>query len=415
MEGGGTEGDERADRLAAASVLIVDDEAANVSLLERLLRASGAERVHTVTDPRQAATRCLEIAADIVLLDLHMPDHDGFDVMAELGERLPADAFVPVLVLTGDATTSTRDRALQAGAKDFLTKPFDLTEVLLRVHNLLETRSLYVDVQDHNQSLRADLARHAEEERRRAQERQRREARVEKVISNGAMSMVFQPVADLGSGQVVGMEALARFRAEPQRPPDQWFDEAASVGRGVELELLAVDRALDQLAELPEEAFLALNVSPAAVSSTELTPILEGVGDDRLVLELTEHHRVDDYEQLLDALAPLRGAGVRLAVDDAGSGYAGLRHILRLRPDILKLDLTLIRGIDTDPARRALTTAMVTFAAEIDATIVAEGIESDAELDTLRSIGIPWGQGFRLARPGPPVATGHLAALATDT
>lgn len=388
--------------LAAASVLVVDDSAANVALLERLLRSAGATDVHVVTDPRQAVSRCLEVHADVVLLDLHMPEYNGLDVLSEMRRTLPPDAFVPVLVLTGDITTDARDRALRAGAKDFLTKPFDVAEVMLRVCNLLETRGLYVDVQRHNRALQADLARRAEEERRRDDQRRRREARVRKVMSNGAMSMVFQPVAELRTGAVVGLEALARFRTEPTRPPNEWFEEAASIGRGTELELVAVGHALGQLVDLPRDTFLALNVSAAAASTAGLTELVSGLGHDRIVLELTEHQRVDDYEDLLGSLAPLRERGVRVAVDDAGSGYAGLRHILRLKPDILKLDLAMIRGIDADPARRALTTAMVTFAAELGATVIAEGIETSAEVETLRALGVPWGQGFHLARPGPP-------------
>jgi EAL domain-containing protein (putative c-di-GMP-specific phosphodiesterase class I)/FixJ family two-component response regulator len=393
--------DPDADLLASACVLVVDDGPTNVALLDRLLRSAGVLDIHTVTDPRQAVSLCLEVDADVVLLDLHMPDYDGFAVMAELSEALPPDAFVPVLVLTGDVTTPTRDRALKAGAKDFLTKPFDLTEVMLRVRNLLQTRALYLDVQRHNEALRADLARRAEQEQRNQEQRRSSEERVDRVVTNGVLSMVFQPVAELETGRLVGVEALARFATEPRRPPNEWFEEAAAIGRGTELELVAVGRALGAFSHLPGEVFLSLNVSPATASAARLAELVEEVGDDRIVLELTEHTRVDDYNGLLEALRPLRERGMRVAVDDAGSGYAGLRHILRLRPDILKLDLNLIRGCDADPARRALTTAMVTFADEIGATIIAEGIETPAELDTLRSLGIPWGQGYHLARPAP--------------
>jgi len=120
------------------------------------------------------------------------------------------------------------------------------------------------------------------------------------------------------------------------------------------------------------------------------------------VLELTEHHRIDSYDSVLGAIEGLRRHGVRLAVDDAGAGYAGLHHILRLRPEILKLDMALTRGIDADPARRALATALVHFAAEIDSMIVAEGVETTEELDTLTSLGVQWAQGYLLGRPTPP-------------
>src|SRR5947209_17209858 len=132
-----------------------------------------------------------------------------------------------------------------------------------------------------------------------------------------------------------------------------------------------------------------------------LATLLGGYPGDRIVLELTEHTRVQDYEALLGALGGPRSHGVRIAVDDTGAGYAGLQHLLRLRPNVLKLDIALTRSIDTDPARRALATALVGFAAEIGAVLVAEGVESVDELRSLRMLGIPAAQGFRLGRPGP--------------
>ncbi|MDQ3974195.1 MAG: EAL domain-containing protein [Actinomycetota bacterium] len=396
----------------AACALIVDDQPANVALLERLLQSAGVANVHGVTDPRQAVRCCLEVGADLVLLDLHMPHMDGFAVLSALRAALPDDAFVPVLVLTADSTTVTRDRALDAGAKDFVTKPFDHAEVILRVRNLLETRALYLDVQRHNAALRADLDRRAQQERRLAEARRQRLQRVDGVLSGNALTMVFQPIADLNTGKVWGVEALARFRGEPHRPPNEWFDEAAAVGRGCELELAAAGAALSQLDQLPPDAFLSVNTSPATAVAPELARLLERFPTHRIVLELTEHARVDDYEPLLAALDRLRDRGVRVAVDDAGAGYSGLQHVLRLRPDMLKLDTALTRGIDFDPARRALGAAMVSFGREIDAVIIAEGVETRQECEALRGLGIPWAQGYHLARPGAvPLPGPHLEAL----
>lgn len=211
--------------------------------------------------------------------------------------------------------------------------------------------------------------------------------------------MVFQPVADLSTGDVVGAEALARFSCTPIRPPSEWFAEAEQVGRGIELELAAISAALDQVGELPPDVFLAVNVSPATAAAPELDEVLDRQPADHVVLELTEHSRVTDYPTLLAALARHRRRGVRIAVDDTGAGYAGLQHLLRIRPDILKLDTALTQGIDADPVRRSLAAALVTFASETDATIIAEGIETPHELATLQRLGIPWGQGYHLARP----------------
>lgn len=384
---------------APASVVVVDDTPANVTLLERVLAAMPSLRVHGFTDPREALAHCAGCLPDLVLLDLHMPGLDGFEVMDALRALVPEPGFLPVLVLTADATTTVKERALAAGAKDFLVKPFDRTEVLLRVGNLLETKALHRRLEEHNADLRSSLEVHEAAQRAAAAEVDRRRRRVAAALEPGAFGMVFQPVADLASGKVVGVEALARFAREPRRPPDEWFAEASQVGREVELEVAAVVSALGQLHLLPDETYMAVNVGPTTAVSEALADVLSHHPGERVVLELTEHVQVDDYEVLLSALARLRGRGVRVAVDDTGAGYAGLQRLLRVRPDVVKLDTALTRSIDTDPVRRSLASAITTFGGEIGAAVIAEGVETAAELAALRHTGITLGQGYLLARP----------------
>lgn len=391
-------------------VVIVDDTPANVTLLTRLLAGSGVDRVHGFTDPREALAHCARSLPDLVLLDLHMPHLDGFAVMESLRNMVPLDGYLPVLVLTADVNVEVKERALVAGAKDFLTKPFDRTEVLLRVANLLETRALYRRLERNNATLQASLDDHLAAARRSAADHERRHEHIDQALAPGGLAMVFQPVADLATGEMVGVEALARFNVEPRRPPDEWFDEAERVGRGAELELAAISAALSRFGELPPHAFLAVNASPTTAAMPELESLIARHPTDRIVLELTEHTKVDDYDGLLAALDRLRKLGTRIAVDDTGAGYAGLQHLLRIRPHVLKLDTALTHGIDSDPVRRSLAAALVTFASETDATIIAEGIETAEELATLQRLGIPWGQGFHLARPADlPKRTPGLA------
>ena len=387
--------------LATGRVMVVDDNAANVRLLERLLRNAGVATVDGFTDPASALTRCEESLPDVLLLDLHMPGLDGFGVMAALRSTLAADVFLPVLVLTADEDAVVKQRALAAGAKDFLTKPFDAIEVVLRVRNLLETKDLYTRLQRHNAQLQAELDAKQAAERRWAEALRESERRIDRVFSERRLSMAFQPIVSLVDGRLVGVEALARFDAEPRRPPNEWFAEANAVGRGVELELLAVTCALAQLGDLRFGAYLSVNASPLTAIAPELPAILAAVPGNRIVLELTEHTQVGDYEALVAALVRSRAEGVRIAADDTGAGYSGLQHLLRLRPNVVKLDLALTRHIDEDPARRALASALVTFAGEIGAVLVAEGVESVGELRALRTLGIPAAQGYRLGRPGP--------------
>lgn len=396
--------------------MIVDDQPTNVMVLKRLLQSAGVTHVETLTDSRDAVQRCLAIDAHLVLLDLHMPHLDGFGVLAGLQAALDAESFVPVVVLTADATPETRDRALAAGATDYLTKPFDHSEVVLRIRNLLATRELYADVQRHNAVLQARVDARAHQERELAVQRQQVVDRIDDILSADAIRMVFQPIADVRTGQVLGFEALARFEHRPLRPPNEWFNEAASVGRDTELEVAAATTALGHLEHLPDGVFLSINVSPSIARHPSFLSVFEDLPADQVVLELTEHAPVDDYPGLLASLAELRARGMRIAVDDAGAGYAGLQHILRLRPDILKLDIGLTSGIDADPARRALSTALVSFAKEIGAIIIAEGIETFEELETLRALNVPWGQGYYLGRPGEvPLTTRHLALRAVPS
>lgn len=394
--------------LAEAVVLVVDDQPVNVTLLERLLERAGVGRVVGITDPRLAVEHYRTLAPDLILLDLHMPHLDGVAVLEALLREMGPEAYTPVLVLTADTTLEAKERALAAGAKDFVTKPFEQSEVLLRVKNLLETRALHVTLLHHNAMLEAELSETAERERRLAELHALRLTRIRDALDAGAVTMLFQPIFDVTTSSIVGFESLARFSQLPQRPPNEWFTEAAVVGLGADLELLAVGAAVAALPELGENAYLSVNVSPNTALDTRLDDLLGPVAS-RIVLELTEHDQVDEYDRLLDRLDHFRRTGVRIAVDDAGSGYASLRHILRLKPDIIKLDIDLTRAIDLDPARRALAAALVTFADKIGAVIVAEGIETASELDTLRELGVTYGQGYHLARPGPLPLDGRAA------
>lgn len=225
-------------------------------------------------------------------------------------------------------------------------------------------------------------------------------ARIARVIEQDDLTMAFQPIYRLDTNQAVGVECLARFPDGETRGPDEWFVEATEIGLGVELELVAVRAALRAMPYLPDDVYLAINVSPQAILSGEVEKALAGVPCGRVLLEVTEHAIVADYVTLLRALEPLRSLA-RIAIDDAGAGYSGLRHILDIRPDVIKLDMSLTRGIDNDPARLALATALVSFANAIGSQIVAEGIETSAELKALRRLGVSFGQGYFLRRPMP--------------
>jgi EAL domain-containing protein (putative c-di-GMP-specific phosphodiesterase class I) len=176
---------------------------------------------------------------------------------------------------------------------------------------------------------------------------------------------------------------------------------------GLELELAAVRRALTALPYVPTDQYLSVNVSPETILSGALEPLVQAASPRRLVLEITEHKQVTDHAQLkrrLDHLRPF----ARIAIDDVGAGYAGLRHIIAFEPDILKLDLSLTRDIDRDAAKRALAGAMVVFAALTGSVIVAEGVEREGEREMLEQLGVLYGQGWLFSRAMPVVTAQQL-------
>ena len=220
-------------------------------------------------------------------------------------------------------------------------------------------------------------------------------ASIRAILDTQGFRPFFQPIVELHAGAVVGYEALSRFSDD--RRPDVVFALATRAGLGIELEAATLSAAISATAVLPSEAYLSVNVSPAFIGSGELEPLLVGL-ERPVVLEITEHVVIDDYVALRRHLRVL-GRRVRLAVDDAGAGYASLRHILELKPDFVKLDVGLVRRIDADPARQALIAGIGYFAARRKVRIIAEGIETATELETLRGLGISHGQGHLLGHP----------------
>ncbi len=220
------------------------------------------------------------------------------------------------------------------------------------------------------------------------------------VIADGAFNPVFQPIVDLESGEIVGYEALTRFTDGVA--PDVRFAAAGAIGLGIELESATLEAAIAAEETLPPNGWLNLNVSPELLlASKPLATILRGARR-RIVLEVTEHAAISDYAALRAAVADL-GPNVELAIDDAGSGYASLRHVVELGASFVKLDRSLVAALDSDKSRQAMIAGLVHFSLLTDCQILAEGIETEAELATLRSLGVPLGQGYLLGRPMPAV------------
>jgi diguanylate cyclase (GGDEF)-like protein/PAS domain S-box-containing protein len=223
---------------------------------------------------------------------------------------------------------------------------------------------------------------------------------VRRVVAERDFEVIFQAVHDVATGAVMGVEALARFPCEPFRP-DAFFAQAALLGLDIELETAIVTRVLTRMPQLPDDVFVAVNISPAAALVAPWAELLADVDPSRIVLEITEHDAVPDYGALDDVLEGCRAQGMRVAVDDVGAGFASFSHVLELSPEFVKIDLSITRHIDTDDARRRLAQAIAEFAVEVGATVIAEGVESQGELDAVHAAGIPYAQGYHLSRPKP--------------
>jgi len=229
----------------------------------------------------------------------------------------------------------------------------------------------------------------------------------------GAVTSVFQPILDLRTGIAVGYEALTRFIAPEQRPPNAWFAQAHRCGLGYELEARAIESALAAPGR-PAGTYLTVNMSPSSLTSSLVQAVLPA-SLEGLVIELTENELLGDDPAIAAALADVRARGGRVAVDDAGAGYAGLKHVMRLAPDLIKLDRALVAGVQTDPVRAALIESFVRYAREIDATVCAEGIETLEDLERLADLDVTYAQGYVIARPAPPWAPASVAAAEACT
>ncbi|WP_051181151.1 EAL domain-containing protein [Arthrobacter sp. TB 26] len=234
--------------------------------------------------------------------------------------------------------------------------------------------------------------------------------RIEKVLQGRMLVTAFQPIRELSTGRVVGVEAFTRFVSDGSDPAGEWFAAAAKAQLGSELELAALESALNSAVHLPAHLYVALKLSPATCLDPLLPGLLEEsmVAVDRVVLELTDAladmqpaNALADMQPaaLADALAPLRKRGLRLAVDHVGSHFDSIRQIRQICPDFIKLDRNLVAGIETDPLRHAFGEVMTDFAEQLGAVLIAEGIETSDELAAVAGLGVTTGQGYHLGRP----------------
>ena len=379
-------------------LMLADDEAPVIEAMRELVSTDPfIDLVGTARNAGEAIDLAELHLPDVALLDVRMPGGGGSRAAREIRLRSPETAIVALSASTDPRTVVSMVRA---GAVGYVGKDQPADEVLRAIHRSVDGRS----------SIAVERLGEVAE---RLTERQSRQVvpiaerasvsreRIEHAIRGGMLETVFQPIVELSHGRIRGVESLTRFMSKPRRSPETWFVEAASQGLLTQLELAAAARAFDHLDGIPEDVYLSVNVSPETIRGPDLIPLLRTVPASQVVLELTERSPIVDYEDMSARLAELRTLGVRLAVDDVGKGFSGLGHLVELSPDLLKFDRSLVADLDSDKTKSGLIARLTSFAAEVGMEVVAEGIETEAELETLRALGVETGQGFLLGRPGP--------------
>jgi EAL domain-containing protein (putative c-di-GMP-specific phosphodiesterase class I)/DNA-binding NarL/FixJ family response regulator len=505
---------------------VVDDESAIRYLIAFNLSDAGIEVVEA-SSGRQALDLISQGTFSAVVLDSRMPGMSGVDLIRLLRTD-KTTRTLPIILVTGADQVDERVEGLQAGADDYLTKPFDAAELVARVRALLRGREAWLDVVEAHLQERAAIAgtlcrldvndppeqtaavlcrelraldgvagaavlslrdfgraavtladdgleswavstgapvpdglAHYLGERARhgpwlepaddfpgplacapihrgeavgvlllrpsslrqgervlataidfaaiasgllgqalaeGGSRQARQGSLRSLLELGQYQPVFQPILDLATGTVIGFEALTRF--EDGIRPDVRFSEARGLGLGIELEIATLDAAITAATGLPADTWLSVNVSPDLVLTEGALAQAIKRADRPVILELTEHDPVDDYRALRTALDGL-GSHLQLSVDDAGSGFASLRHVLVLRPAFMKLDQSWVAGVHADPARQALIAGLVHFSESTGCQLIAEGIETAADLEALCALEVELGQGFHFGHPAP--------------
>jgi EAL domain-containing protein (putative c-di-GMP-specific phosphodiesterase class I) len=333
---------------------------------------------------RDGATRPQETSFCQAIMDGRlpqvMPDVRDFPAAMKLpSARMPRiRSFVSVPMVLSDGTVyGTFCAAGFAADKQLSKRDKALMEVLARA------ASLIIEPGVRKRARNAEI-----------------EARLRPVIDIGGPVVLLQPIVDLVTRRRVGTEALSRFPTEWKLPPDRCFADAGLIGERERLEVLALRGAGTQLGRV--SGYVAMNVSPATLFTRDCVVVLERMPLDRVVLELSEHEPIEDYDALKAVLAPLRARGMRLAIDDVGAGFSSLRHIVITAPDVIKLDRSIVTGLSEDAVLPVVVKSLVDLARATGAQVVAEGVETEADATTLASLGAGLGQGWHFGRATTP-------------
>ena len=376
-----------------AKILVVDDDDALRRLMQRLLRDTGHD-VLLASDGAEALKMFGEQSIDLIVSDISMPRMDGMTLLRRVREL---NEDIPFILLAGAPTTNTAIDALRFHATEYLPKPVEPRQLLESVTHALGLNRLA--------KIRRDALSLYQERNSQHGETSRRELNFGRAVA--AVYMVYQPIVSWSRREAFGYEALVRSSETTMPGPGALFDAAEELGRIHDLGRQIRNKCADPLGpeQLRKSLFVNLHTADL-LDSTLFDPDsrLAKIAD-RIVLEITERSTLESVGQVRERIARLRQLGFRIAIDDIGAGYSGLNSFAMIQPDVVKLDITLVRGVDEDPVKRKLVRVLADLCADLGILVVAEGVETPAERDTLVSLGCDLLQGYLFARPGAPFPT----------
>lgn len=370
------------------SVLLVDDELAILRAYTRVLTREGYQ-VKTATDGLQARALLEHESFDVILSDVCMPGMDGLNLLRTVRK---IDADVPVILATGAPSTQDAGEAVEFGALLYLIKPFEFKTLLQVVDHALRLHQFA--------KLKRDAITHLGVPSAHVGVSSGLESRFDEALSS--LWMAFQPIVHWRTRRVVGFEALARCNDPRLTQPPDLVDAAERLDRLNDLGRAIRDQVAASLPAAPPDAQIFVNLHARDLMDNSLfspaSPLSRFA--HRVTLEITERAPLDTMRDVSGRVATLRAMGFRIAVDDMGAGYAGLTAFAQIKPEVVKLDMSLIRGLDKEPVKRKLISAMTSLCKEMGMMVIAEGIETAAERDALDELGCEFMQGYLFARPG---------------
>ncbi len=370
-------------------MLVVDDEDAVLRLYARALGAAGFD-VTAVNDSREAANAIVAGSFEVIVSDISMPDLDGLQLLRKAREH---DLDVPVILMTGAPALATAVKAVEVGALRYLVKPFHMTTLVeavdeaVRLRRLAKAKREALEMLGETSKLIGDRA--------------GLEASFARAVQG--LHIVYQPIVRWSTRCVYGFEALVRSREASLPDPYSLFDAAdrlnahQALGRAIRTRVI---EPIDDL-DLGQALFVNIHANELLDDSLfdETSPLARHAS--RVVIEITERDALDGVKDARGRVQRLKDRGFRIAIDDLGAGYAGLASFAVLEPDLVKIDMSLVRNVHLEPAKRKLVRAIVSLSADLGMAVVAEGVETPEERDVLIDQGCDLLQGFYFARPGP--------------